>query len=139
MIPGYHFRHRVTVYRPKPEQKVDEDFGEIDGPTKYECLGAFRSYVRFFSEEERAISRTGERLQAEGKALFRIQDLGGHTIRNGDRLLINGKYAYEVLQPTPRSPRLGRHLTLEVTFKRWRTGPDIADSELFGALEVYRR
>lgn len=138
MIPGYHFRHQVTVYRPKPGQKVDKDFGEIDGLAEYECLGTFRSYVRFLAEEDRAISRTGERLQAEGKALFRIQDLEGHTIKNGDRLLINGKYAYEALQPTPRAPRLGRHLTLEVTFRRWKTSPSIADSELLGALEVYR-
>lgn len=136
MVPGYHFRHRVTVYRLASGQNVDPDFGEVDGTKQYQLVGTFRAYVRFHSDEERVISQTGERLEGDGKILFRLQDLNGQTIKNGDRLLINGEYAYEALTPTPRSPRLGRYLTLEVAFRRWKTAPESGSGDLMASLTV---
>lgn len=136
MVPGYHFKHWVTVYRPDSNQAVDPDFGEVDGAEQYKLLGTFRAYVRFYNDKERVISQTGERLEGDGKILFRLQDLNGQMIKNGDRLLINGEYAYEALTPTPRSPRLGRYLTLEVTFRRWKTAAEKGDADIVATVSV---
>ena len=116
---GYHFRHRVEILRPDSTQQVDPDFGEVDGAKVYEPLGVYRCYLRFFNDAERVIHATGERLQGDGKALFRLEDIGGVGLQAGYRFRYDG-IEYEALKVTPRAPRLGRRLTIEVPFRRVR-------------------
>lgn len=135
-IPGLHFRHKVSVYRLDPDQEVDPDFGETDGPGAYVHLGDYRAYVRFLSDEDRVIGRAGEELEGDGKAVFRPDDLRGLTLQTGDRLLIDGQFAYEVSVITPRAPQAGGFEVVEATFRRFKKAPDQNQAEITSSINV---